>query len=314
MNPQDGPARRFLVLARVGDKTLHRTWLEDSTVERTWDLQLNSYAEDRSNAPDCDLPTIFDYGTKWDSIARHFGAFPELLDRYEYVMFPDDDLLLKTGDINRLFEIAVENDLTIAQPAMTIDSYLSYPIVLQMPGFQLRYSTFLESMACCVRSEYMRSLLPMFERHFTGWGTDLLWALLMEDPAYRAAIVDEVPMVHTRPLYTGPVYDSFSEGRIDPEREVESLVGAVDNHPHAMLVYGGRLTDGRRVGAFRACIGNGFGLLRVAARSKQPRLCVRMGLGMLLRAFTRSRYRPEQLRAVAGSELAELGIGASPAT
>ncbi|MFS3135928.1 DUF707 domain-containing protein [Gluconacetobacter sacchari] len=304
--------RRFLVLGRVGDNSLHRSWIADRTVARNWDLQLNAYAKDVSRCQDGDLPPVFDYGTKWDSIARHFRANPDLLDRYEYVMLPDDDLLMAAGDINRLFDIAVEHDLTMAQPAMTIESYLSHAVVLRMPGFRLRYATFLESMACCIKSSYLRTLLPMFERHFTGWGTDLIWAMLMRAPAYRAAIVDAVPMTHTRPLYSGPIYDTFAEGKVDPHEEVRSLMACFENHPRGMHVYGGYLNDGRRVGAFEARIRNAVGLFNIAGRSKLPWNTARLGCAMLLRAFTRMGYQPEQLRAVAGSEMAVLGIGAPP--
>lgn len=309
----DRPRRPYLVLARVGDKTLHDTWLDADSGGRTWDLQLNSYAEDRTKAADRDLPTVFDYGTKWDSIARHLRAHPELLDQYPYIMLPDDDLLMSSTGIDRLFELAVENDLTMAAPVMTLDSYMSHALALQAPGFQLRYCTFLESMACCIKSEYLRALLPMFEDHFTGWGTDLVWALLMDDPAYRAAIVDEVPMVHTRPLYSGPIYSTFVEGKIDPEAEVEKMISGVENHPRKMRVYGGKLTGGRPVGAFGAQLRNGLGLLWVAPRAKKHWVSARMGLVLILRAFTDSRYRPEQLRPLPGSELAGWGLGAVPA-
>lgn len=304
--------RRFLVLARVGDNSLHHSWIADKMVTRNWDLQLNAYAKDRSHCQDGDLPTVFDYGTKWDSIARHFKAHPELLRRYEYVMLPDDDLLMEASDINRLFDIAVEYDLTMAQPAMTIESYMSHAVVLRMPGFRLRYSTFLESMACCIKSSYLRTLLPMFERHFTGWGTDMIWAMLMKDPSYRAAIVDEVPMTHTRPLYSGPIYNTFAKEKIDPKEEVRGLLACFDNHPLRMHVYGGYLSNGRKVGAFEARIRNAVGLFSVARNAKRPWNTFRMGCAMLIRAFTRMGYRPEQLRAIAGTKMAALGIGAPP--
>lgn len=304
--------RRFLVLARVGDNSLHHSWIADKTVTRNWDLQLNAYAKDRSHCQDGDLPPVFDYGTKWDSIARHFKAHPELLHRYEYIMLPDDDLLMEASDINRLFDIAVEYDLTMAQPAMTIESYMSHAIVLRMPGFRLRYSTFLESMACCIKSSYLRTLLPMFERHFTGWGTDMIWTMLMKDPAYRAAIVDEVPMTHTRPLYSGPIYNTFAKDKIDPKEEVRELLASFDNHPLRMHVYGGYLGNGRMVGAFETRIRNAVGLFMVAKNAKLSWNTFRMGCAMLIRAFTSMGYLPEQLRAVAGTKMAVLGMGAPP--
>jgi len=93
--------RRFLVLGRVGDKSLHKTWIADKSCERTWDLQLNAYGKDNAPFQDGDLPTIFDYGTKFDSLVRHFKADPGLLDRYDYILIPDDDVIMEARDINR---------------------------------------------------------------------------------------------------------------------------------------------------------------------------------------------------------------------
>ena len=38
-------SKRFLVIGRVGGKSLHKAWIEDTTCERTWDLQLNAYGD-----------------------------------------------------------------------------------------------------------------------------------------------------------------------------------------------------------------------------------------------------------------------------
>ncbi|MPR12562.1 DUF707 domain-containing protein [Microvirga tunisiensis] len=294
--------RRFLVVGRVGDKSLHDNWIAEGSSERSWDLQLNAYGHDLSRIQNGDLPLVVDRGTKWDSIFRYFSSNPELLDLYEYVMLPDDDVIMSADDINRVFEIVVEHDLTIAQPSLSLDSYISYPILLQSKQFRLRYTNFIESMACCIKSSYLRQILPIFERHFTGWGTDLIWALLMKDPTFCAAVIDEVSMKHTRPLYTGPLYSAFSEHKIDPSIEVSNILSCFDNAPKAMLIYGGILRDGRAVSDAEARIRNGLGLLAAASRSKLPYATARMGAATILRIISYYGYRPERLRPVSGSE------------
>ncbi|PXW98823.1 uncharacterized protein DUF707 [Sphaerotilus hippei] len=305
-------SRRFLVLGRVGDKSLHKSWIEDQSCDRNWDLQLNAYGKDESRIQDGDLPPVIDRGTKWDSIARHFNAQPELLDRYEYVMLPDDDLLMTARDINRLFDIVVENGLTMAQPALSIESYISWPVLLRSSQFKLRYVNFVESMACCIKSSYLKKLLPMFEQHYTGWGTDMIWTMLMEDPSYQAAVIDDVVMTHTRPLYSGPLYSSYQEG-VDPRNELATLTASFENMPGAMLVYGGVLANGRKVGGFEAQLRNGLQLFGMVRKSKLPLNTARMGVAMLIRMFTKAGYRPEQLRPVLGAPITNLLLGRSPA-
>ncbi|GGD87246.1 hypothetical protein GCM10011390_02440 [Aureimonas endophytica] len=306
-------ARRFLVVGRVGDNSLHRHWVADTATERTWDLQLNAYGHDESKIQNGDLPPVIDRGTKWDSLVRHFRAYPELLDRYDYVMLPDDDLMMDVRTINRIFEIVVQYDLTMAQPSLSYESYISYPIVLRSAPFRLRYTTFIESMSCCMKTSFLKRLLPMFEEHFTGWGTDLVWTMLMEDPAYRAAIIDEVSMVHTRPLYVGPIYKTFAAQSIDPQQEIVTLRESFENTPDAMLIYGGVLRNGRKVDGAEARLRNGLQLIASSPRSPKPYDTFRFGAGSLLRIVTRAGFRPEQLRPVAGSRAA-LWFGKSNAS
>jgi Protein of unknown function (DUF707) len=300
-------SRKFLVIGRVGDSSLHKNWIADVSCDRNWDLQLNAYGKDEARVQDGDLPTVIDRGTKWDSIVRHLKGQPELLDRYTYILIPDDDLLMQTRDINRLFEIAVEYDLSLAQPTLSIESYISYPILLRCPQFKLRYSNFLESQACCFRSSYLKTLLPMFEKYSTGWGVDLIWTMLMKEPAFRAALVDEVPMTHTRPLYSGGLYRDLANKSNDPRRELAELTSRFANLPGAMIVYGGVLKNGQRVGGSLARLVNGLYLLSVARRSKLPFNTARMGAAMLLRIFTKMGYRPTQIHPVDSSTAALLG-------
>lgn len=294
-------ARKFLVLGRVGDASLHANWIADRATPRTWDLRLNAYGNDESRIQDGDFPPVIDRGTKWDSIARHFKNNPELLDLYDYVMLPDDDLQMDVTTINRVFEIVVKYDLTMAQPSLSYESYFSYPILLKCPHFRLRYTNYLESMSCCIKTSFLKKLLPMFEVHFTGWGTDLVWTLLMDNPAYKAAVIDEVSMTHTRPLMIGPIYQTFKATGTNPYREIENVRANFLDAPTEMLVYGGILASGKKVGPIGARILHGTYLLRSFLRARNHWLTLRFGLVTLLRAMTRRRYLPQKLTSAPGS-------------
>ncbi|WP_140986293.1 DUF707 domain-containing protein [Asticcacaulis tiandongensis] len=296
-------SRRFLVLGRVGDSSLHKHWLEGlAASDRTWDLVLNAFGKDSERVQDGDLPTVFDYGTKWDSIVRYFKANPHLFDQYDYVMFPDDDVLMNAADINRVFEITSTCGLTMAQPSLTHDCYFTFPVLLSDPQFSYRYTSYIESMACCMKSSYFRTLIPMFERHYTGWGTDQIWTMLMDAPAYKAAIIDEVRMVHTRPLYTGPLYKSYSQG-IDPRQELIILTQSFTNLPKGMHIYGGVLKNGRHINATETRLRFVLNLVKLAFRTHCPIFILRAALVMFLRIFTHAKYKPETLKVRPGSAI-----------
>ncbi|WP_157982290.1 DUF707 domain-containing protein [Oceanicella sp. SM1341] len=294
--PAPGLARRNLVFARVGRNSLYRHWLGEPAAERNWDLQLSTYDPDAPGLEEGDFPLSVDRGTKWDSICRHFRERPWLLDRYEFVMFPDDDLFFDQGNITRLFALCSEEGLDIAQPALLPSSYVSYPIVMQCPRFRLRYTNYVEPMTPVIRASYFKVLLPYLERWPTGWGQDDIWTLLMPEPAFRAAVIDAVPVLHTRPLYTGDIYRHFEKLGMDPRHDLSEIRASFRGLPGAKRVYGGVLASGTKVGSLLTNTLNGLHLLRAASSVRARYGTQKTALGMLLRSVTRFRYRPSQLQ------------------
>ena len=292
--------RRNLIFARVGDHSLHKNFLAEPCRERNWDLQLSAFGNDVERVrDDGDLPLSIDRGTKWDSVLRYFTANPQLLDRYDYIMFPDDDVLFESSmSLDRFFDICHEFDLTIAQPACTSESYVSLPIFARCPMFRLRFTTIVECMVPCVKSSYLKStILPLYQKWITGWATDQVAALLMPDPAFKAAIIDEVPMTHTRPFFAGAIYSGFKSLSVSPQLEIQQVLASYQNRPPGFLVYGAVLKNGQRVGGSIARIINGLHLLKKfgAPLSKNSDSMVRAALGMLVRAITLANYMPVQV-------------------
>jgi hypothetical protein len=288
--------RNNLVFARVGRLSLHRTWLVEPTAERNWALQLSTYDQKLGDLDDGDMRLSVDLGTKWDSICRYFRENPELLDEYEYVMFPDDDLLFDQGGISLLFATARANDLDIAQPSLLPSSFISYPITMHCPAFMLRYTNYIEAMCPIVRSSYLKTLLPSIERWPTGWGQDDIWAMLMPNPIYRAAFIDAAPIIHTRMLYTGELYRTFERLGMDPESDLREVRNSFDKLPNAKLIYGGITKKNRKSGRMATNLRNGLHLIRMAGGVRQGADAIRVGCGMIARMVTRCRYRPAQLK------------------
>ncbi|MBD2841005.1 DUF707 domain-containing protein [Erythrobacter rubeus] len=290
-------SRRNLVLVRVGAKSLHRDWLEGPE-ERNWDLQLSQYDDDPDICKGGDLPLSVDKGTKWDSIYRYLTANPDLLDRYDYIAFMDDDLIFTKRDLNRYFEICAEHNLRIAQPSLHRDSHFCYSILLQFPRTKLRYTNFVECMAPAISTEYLRSFLPHMSQVISGWGMDLIWALTMPNPAFKSAIIDEISMVHTRPHATGAVYDAFSEKRLSPEQEMKRLKSGYSGVPDKMVVYGAIDREGNRMSGATVQRLNSLSLLANSWRYREPVRAIRSGAAMLLRAITQPSYVPQTVHKI----------------
>jgi hypothetical protein len=191
------PDRRFLVMVRAGDRSLHRRWLMGG--KRTWDLIVSWYGNE-PYVPVADERVIPRKGWKLDILADHFVAEPELLKGYDYVWLPDDDLDIDADGINLLFEVSERYGLEVSQPGLTADSYFSFIHTLRSQSFLLRYTDFVESMAPCFSSAALERALPYFAQVPSGWGLGQIWPRLEEDNYKRAAIIDLVHVRHTRPV------------------------------------------------------------------------------------------------------------------
>ena len=289
--------RDHLVFVRGGKTSLHHDWLKGPG-PRSWDLQVSQWIDDPDIGADGDLPVSIDKGTKWDSVYRYLSANPELMVRYRYIAFMDDDLIFTKQDLNRYFEICEEHGLLLAQPSLHPDSYFCYPILLQCKRTKLRFSNFVECMATAIRTDYLKTFMPRMARVKSGWGMDRIWTVTMPDPAYKSAIIDEISMVHTRPHATGGIYKDFAKEAMGPHAEMEALIGSYDNIPDKMMVYGGIDRKGRRISAARARIANGVSLVANCWRYRDTPHTLRSGLGMFVRAVTEANYVPQPARSL----------------
>lgn len=205
-------ATRHLVIVRAGDKSLHRGWgADDPGCE--FDLIVSYYGTDPS-AFRLPYENRVDYkGGKWDGIHALLTERPELLDRYRYVWFPDDDLEADRATIEALFTNMRRLDLHIAQPALTLDSYYTHLPFLRCKSFEFRLVDRIEVMAPCMRADIVAKMLPLFKHSMSGFGLDSLWTRLAEQNLGTSAVFDALPVRHTRPVGIHMATSMHSSGR-----------------------------------------------------------------------------------------------------
>ena len=119
---------------------------------------------------------------------------------YDHICIADDDLMLTWGDINRMFEICWRNGLHLAQPALHPTSHITHPHTAQQPEFSLRFTDFVEGMAPVFSRSALEACRECFRDTVYGFGIDHLWPSLIGSLRTRIAIIDEIAMVHTRPM------------------------------------------------------------------------------------------------------------------
>jgi hypothetical protein len=184
---------RNLILLRCGQKSLHWEWLETGT--RNWDIILCPYQDVDAR----DLQSHVVAGQKWSGLHRFLTDFSGWRD-YDYICLPDDDILADAATWSTFFERCNAYNISLAAPALTKDSYFTFPITLQNTEFRARSVTFVEIMNPCFSRRFLELALPTFalSRSGTGFGLDYLWAFML---SYKNIwIVDETPVCHTRPI------------------------------------------------------------------------------------------------------------------
>lgn len=255
--------RDALVIARVGDKSLHARWLDGP---RNWDLILSSFGSGPpERASECLLVEQVK-GPKWAPLHDLITRNIDLVRRYRYVMLPDDDLLFSAASMNRFFEICRKRNFAIAQPSLDYDSYYSHPITLRRPLLSFRVTDFVEVMTPCFRADILEEILPTLLASSSGWGIDQIWFNLLEGRGEQFAIVDEVSVTHTRPV-GGELYRNGAL-KGSPMDDLSEL--------HAT----GAVREGRRMAY--GCTRSGL---------KVPRVVVR-GLGLVARMSRRRDGHP----------------------
>jgi hypothetical protein len=200
--------RRYLVIVRCGRNSLHRYWGHSATAN--WDLLLCPFQEIEQPHPEC--PVIA--GDKWpglhDFLSRNAGWRD-----YEYIWLPDDDILTDEATINRFFESCEAVDAQLAAPGLSGDSYYSYPMTMANRAFAWRRTTFVEGMVPCFRRSFLETALPSFtfSRFGTGWGLCHLWGFMLG--YHDIFILDETPVLHTRPVGLARNPDLQARAEID---------------------------------------------------------------------------------------------------
>ena len=191
--------RRLLVYVQSG-KGFDAAYLSEP---RAYDVLLNYYDESPPNSAAETI--VYQRGCKNTSIRRLLELRPDLLLRYDRVLFLDDDIEIGAAQIDRLFQVAEREKLDLAGPALTRDSQTAWPFLKQPPvgGGIMRVSS-IEIMAPLITRRALETVAWVFAESASGWGGDLLLG-----PVVRSAfgpesvgVVSSVAVRHARPVDT----------------------------------------------------------------------------------------------------------------
>ncbi|MDS9468925.1 hypothetical protein RGQ15_15265 [Paracoccus sp. MBLB3053] len=208
MAPAD---KRFLVVTRIGPKSLHNRWLDDPA-QCQFDTVLSAYSD---TAVPVDGPGIIQEqrpGRKVEGYGAFLSERKSLWSNYDYICLMDEDIDTTAEDLNRAFGLCAAHDLLLAQPALSHDSHFTYAGLLQQPAWLLRYVNFIEMMCPIFRRDALARVLPLYRQGLES-GIDLVWCNLLGPGATNFAVLDAVAIRHTEPVGGNKAANGFTGER-----------------------------------------------------------------------------------------------------
>lgn len=215
-----------LIIFSTGDKSFHSDWI--SGKKRKFDLMLIYYGNEINNyRKEADYYLELKRMFKLENIAVAIQEHIDVVKKYDYIWLPDNDMIINTPSINRLFEIFHEYDLDLAQP--TLRSGISHKITKTRPGYILRYTNFVDIGCPIFKIDLLLKVLPFFTLTRSGWGIDYLWSSYCENNKKKMAMIDCISLYHKSNLKnkndeSSTYYRKLKELHIDPSSEMNSIL------------------------------------------------------------------------------------------
>ena len=178
--------KKYLVISTIGDESLHSEWIQN---DPDFDLVLLYYGDKKEIAKEYTKQTPYVYmakGEKYHLLKSFILSEQEFISQYSYIWLPDNDVSISTEDINKMFLLAEQYKLLLAQPAMI--GHVSHRITLPQPNTLLRFTNFVEVLAPLMSLDTLMLVKDTFDENYSGWGYDFLWPYLLEYPQDKIAI------------------------------------------------------------------------------------------------------------------------------
>jgi len=129
---------------------------------------------------------------------------------HDYVIIIDDDVKLPPAFFDRYFQVARGIGLVLSQPALTKNSFGTWPCCYQIDEAIAHLVSFVEiGPVTCLE----KRIIPFLRLDGSpmGWGLDFVWARICRDKRWPMGVIDLVSVQHTlREVAKG--YDKKDEG------------------------------------------------------------------------------------------------------
>ncbi|MFC3120827.1 DUF707 domain-containing protein [Agaribacter flavus] len=208
----------YLVFTSAGNKTALTSWVLG---DKNFDLFCVYYAQGNED----NLASSSDYfvkhkGAKFPNLLWVYQHWPDILNRYDYILVIDDDLTLRAEDFNRHFAMHKAEKLWLSQLAFHRRGKVNHKINEAKPFSYMRYTNFVEVNSPLFERESLLMFLKEYDAEVVGIGVDYWYSSRLADKdteRNKIAIFDIIPCCNPR--------DQIAKGGV---REIDTAVSFDD--------------------------------------------------------------------------------------
>ena len=190
-----------LVFSSVGDKCDPLSyWLNERSI-KTFDLCVCYFGDSDQMQDKLSAQCSYFFahkGSKFQNFHWVYTNYRSIIDRYDRVFIVDDDIIISTRDINKLFEYQIMYDTWILQPSFLPASKISHPITRQVPGSDHRFTNFVEVNVPLFSKYAIDKCMEIYDPVLTGYGIDLLFIWYLGYRPDKYMIVDSIGCINPR--------------------------------------------------------------------------------------------------------------------
>lgn len=199
-----------LVIIPSGPNALFQDWSEYS--EYDFDLAIIQWTDKELKNTEQAAYHEKIVGQKWKLI-NEFSKRHDL-SNYEFIWCLDDDCATTPELIQLTFEFCRDNNLDLAQPSLEPSSYYSHPPTLMIPGARMHLCNTVEIMCPIFSKRVWQECIAPTENMPVGigYGFEGYWEGILDSAegvtkyGGLVAMIDELPIIHTKPVTNGSEY------------------------------------------------------------------------------------------------------------
>lgn len=185
-----------VLFVSAGDTTIfYENWLDK---ERIYDIVICYYGNEK-NCRKYEKYSEYYFERKGSKMQNFYYLWNtnDILHKYENYFIVDDDIIIKTQEINELFGYMDEFNLWVLQPSFSKASKISHSITKQILNNKFRYVNFIEINAPLFSNYAITKCMEIYDEKLSGYGVDYLFLIhLGVEYEDKYMIVDKISCIN----------------------------------------------------------------------------------------------------------------------